>query len=107
MRKTVEEGEKANHQNAGRDFHLRFLHDERSEYGDRKQNRHFDARQGHSGGSDHPADCHNADESQWNQPDRASALLRRPPSHSNHHNQMVPAVEGMIETVIPAVDGQA
>ena len=57
----------------------------------------LDQRQLYLRHAERPACDHRADESQWPEPQRASALQRRQQADRNHHGQMVEAREGMLK----------
>ena len=101
--KSVKESEETHDQDGGAYSHLRFFHDQRRENRHRDENGQFDARQRHASGPDNAANRHDANKHCRNKPDRAPSLLGRPPSDGDHHYQMIPTVQRMIESVTPAV----
>jgi hypothetical protein len=99
--------EKSDQQNGRTNSEVNSPGYQHAEHSHRQQNCQLNTRHDNSRNPDDSAEGHHADESQRNQPNGTATLLGCPQPHGNHHHKVIPAMQGMIETVMPPIHRSA
>jgi hypothetical protein len=99
----VTEAEEANNDYAQAGPQISAANGKQSQDWDGKENDGFHCRQPRITHPDQPSNDHGSDKGQRKQHDPAAAVLHHQNAHSEHRRQMVPTVERVAKTILPAI----